>query len=74
MFETDKLGAYDIGVLLANSGIAVRIRFPAPTPNETYMERKVSAAYIFVFYNTKAEIEYIWQRGWNGSAGGEANG
>ena len=62
VFETDKLGAYDIGVLLANSGIAVRCGSHCAYPLMKRMGKESLCRVSLSFYNTKQEIEYMAER------------
>ena len=62
LFETDKLGAYDIGVLLANSGIAVRSGSHCAYPLMKRMGKESLCRVSLSFYNTKQEIEYMAER------------
>ena len=62
VFETDKLGAYDIGVLLANSGIAVRSGSHCAYPLMKRMGKESLCRVSLSFYNTKQEIEYMAER------------
>ena len=62
VFETDQLGAYDIGVLLANSGIAVRCGSHCAYPLMKRMGKESLCRVSLSFYNTKQEIEYMAER------------
>lgn len=62
VFEADNLGAYDIGVLLANDGIAVRCGSHCAYPLMKRMGKESLCRVSLSFYNTKQEIEYMAER------------
>ena len=62
VFEADNLGAYDIGVLLANYGIAVRCGSHCAYPLMKRMGKESLCRVSLAFYNTKQEIEYMAER------------
>jgi cysteine desulfurase/selenocysteine lyase len=62
VFEADNLGAYDIGVLLANYGIAVRCGSHCAYPLMKRMGKESLCRVSLAFYNTKQEIAYMAER------------
>lgn len=62
VFGADNLGAYDIGVLLANYGIAVRCGSHCAYPLMKRVGRGSLCRVSLSFYNTKQEIEYLAER------------
>lgn len=59
IFEAERLGAYDIGVLLANHGIAIRCGAHCAYPLVKRMEKESVCRISLSFYNTKNEIDYV---------------
>lgn len=58
-FEAEQLGAYDLGVLLANHGIAVRCGAHCAYPLIKRMGRESICRISLAFYNTREEIDYV---------------
>lgn len=58
-FEAERLGAYDIGVLLASHGIAIRCGAHCAYPLIKRMKRESICRISLAFYNTKEEIDYV---------------
>lgn len=58
-FEADAFGAYDIGVLLGNYGIAVRCGAHCAYPLMMRMGRESSCRVSLAFYNTKEEVDRL---------------
>lgn len=58
-FEVEGLGAYDVGVLLANKGIAVRCGAHCAYPLMRRMEKESICRISLAFYNTVEEIDYL---------------
>lgn len=58
-FETDYLGAYDVGVLLANAGICIRSGSHCAYPLMKRLGKENICRISLAVYNTKQEIDIL---------------
>ena len=61
-FEADHLGAYDVGVLLANAGISIRCGSHCAYPLMKRMGKESVCRISLAVYNTKQEIDILADR------------